>query len=128
MDEILKEFLKESFETVAGLEQELTSLESDPSNPEALTTAYRHVHTIKGACGFLGLGKLENLTATAETLLGRMQSGRIKPTAEVLPVLSDLAVSVRRILDSIEATGSEGDTEHDELLVRLEAIAQSCEE
>ena len=53
-EEIVKEFLVESHENLDQLDQDLITLEEDPTNPEMLSSIFRTFHTIKGTCGFLG--------------------------------------------------------------------------
>ncbi len=59
MDEIVKEFLVESYENLDTLDRGLVALERDAHNKETLGSIFRTVHTIKGSSGFLGFGKLE---------------------------------------------------------------------
>ena len=50
------EFLTETGEDLDQLDVELVRFEQDPNNAEMLNTIFRLVHTLKGTCGFLGLG------------------------------------------------------------------------
>ena len=49
-DELVKEFLVESHENLDQLDQDLVTLESDPTDPELLSRIFRTIHTIKGTC------------------------------------------------------------------------------
>ena len=53
MDEIVAEFLVESYENLDRLDRDFVELEKNPSK-EALGSIFRAIHTIKGTCGFLG--------------------------------------------------------------------------
>ena len=55
------EFLTETGEDLDQLDVELMRFEQDPNNAEMLNTIFRLVHTLKGTCGFLGLGRLAKL-------------------------------------------------------------------
>lgn len=59
MDDLLNEFLTETFESIEVVDLELVELEKDPNNKSVLDNIFRLVHTIKGTCGFLGLPRLE---------------------------------------------------------------------
>ena len=48
MDEIVREFLVESYENLDQLEQDMVSLESEPGSKELLSSIFRTIHTIKG--------------------------------------------------------------------------------
>lgn len=70
MDELLREFLTETSESLATLDVELVKLEQDPNAPDLIDNIFRLVHTIKGTCGFLGLPRLEAVAHSAENVLG----------------------------------------------------------
>src|SRR5271166_373801 len=69
MDDLIREFLLESYENLDRLDQEFVKLETEPGNLELLKSIFRTIHTIKGTCGFLGFSKLEALTHAGENLL-----------------------------------------------------------
>ena len=69
MDELLKEFLTETNESLDVVDVELVRFEQDPNNAKILDNIFRLVHTIKGTCGFLGLPRLETLAHAAESLM-----------------------------------------------------------
>lgn len=54
MDDLLREFLTETSESIGQLDVELVRLEQNPDDPELIGSIFRLVHTIKGTCGFLG--------------------------------------------------------------------------
>jgi two-component system, chemotaxis family, sensor kinase CheA len=60
MDEIVKEFLIESYENLDRLDRDLVALEKDPHGSETLASIFRTIHSIKGGSGFLAFGKLEH--------------------------------------------------------------------
>jgi two-component system, chemotaxis family, sensor kinase CheA len=76
MDDLLREFLTETAESLEAIYRELVRFEQEPNNSRILDNIFRLVHTIKGTCGFLGLPRLAALTHAAETLLGGFRSGR----------------------------------------------------
>ncbi|HVX63908.1 MAG TPA: Hpt domain-containing protein, partial [Pirellulales bacterium] len=52
MDQIVKEFLVESYENLDQLDRDLVRLEEDPHDGERLASIFRTIHTIKGTSGF----------------------------------------------------------------------------
>src|SRR5690606_40213841 len=78
MDDLLQEFLTETNEGIATLDQELVRLEQAPNDPKLLDNIFRIVHTIKGTCGFLGLPRLESVAHAAENMLGKFRDGEMK--------------------------------------------------
>jgi two-component system chemotaxis sensor kinase CheA len=126
-DELVKEFLVECHENLDQLDQDLVTLEADPTNPEMLSRIFRAVHTIKGSCGFLGYSKLEWVTHAGENLLSRMREGELQLSAEVTTALLSLVDAVRSILDSIESTASEGDADYEPLIATLTRLQEAGE-
>ena len=53
--EILQDFLIESFELIEQLDQDLVELESRPDDLELLNGIFRVAHTVKGASSFFKL-------------------------------------------------------------------------
>src|SRR5579863_8253319 len=75
MDELLRDFLTETGESLDLVDAQLVRFEQEPNNGGILGNIFRLVHTIKGTCGFLGLSRLETLTHAAETLMGKFRDG-----------------------------------------------------
>ena len=77
-EELLAEFLTESNENLASIEEQLLDLEADPGNAETVDSIFRVIHTVKGSCGFLGLKGLEKVAHSAENLLGKVRSTKFQ--------------------------------------------------
>ena len=75
MDDLLREFLTETNESLDVVDVELVHFEREPNNAKILDNIFRLVHTIKGTCGFLGLPRLEALAHAAENVMGRFRDG-----------------------------------------------------
>jgi two-component system chemotaxis sensor kinase CheA len=126
-DEIVREFLVESYENLDQLDQDLVALEWHPGSRELLSRVFRTIHTIKGTCGFLAFGRLESLTHAGESLLSELREGRRamdQPTTDVLLAMVD---TVRKILASIETCGLEGDIAVDAVIEAIGAVLQDPE-
>ncbi|NMF28986.1 chemotaxis protein CheA [Cellulosimicrobium aquatile] len=121
MDEIVHEFLVESYENLDQLDQDLVALESDPSSRALLSSIFRTVHTIKGTSGFLGFANLERVSHVGESLLSELRDGERamdQPTADVLLALVD---TLRAILAKVEA-GAGDDLDVDPMVARIVAV------
>ena len=81
MDDLLREFLIETNESLDVVDVELVRFEQEPNNAKILGNIFRLVHTIKGTCGFLGLPRLETLAHAAETLMGKFRDGSCRSPA-----------------------------------------------
>jgi two-component system, chemotaxis family, sensor kinase CheA len=122
MDEIVREFLVESYENLDQLDQDLVALEGSPGSRELLSRVFRTIHTIKGACGFLGFGRLESLTHVGESLLSELRDGRRVMDQLTTDVLLHMVDTVREILASIETSGGEGDIVVDGVIEQIRAV------
>ncbi|MGY4317494.1 chemotaxis protein histidine kinase CheA [Bradyrhizobium sp. JR3.5] len=103
MDDLLREFLTESSESLDTVDNQLVQFEQDPNNAKILDNIFRLVHTIKGTCGFLGLPRLEALAHAGETLMGKFRDGMPVKAEAVTLILSSID-RIKEILGGLEAT------------------------
>src|SRR6185436_18531446 len=101
MDNLLREFLTETNESLDRVDVELVRFEQEPNNGEILDNIFRLVHTIKGTCGFLNLPRLEALTHAAEALMERFRDG-MPVTAEAVSLVLATIDRVKVLLDELE--------------------------
>src|SRR3954466_833625 len=122
MDDLLREFLTETNESLDVVDVELVRFEQDPNNAKILDNIFRLVHTIKGTCGFLGLPRLEALAHAAETLMGKFRDGTSVPIAAVSLVLTTIG-RIKEILAALERSQSEPGGDDKDLIVDLEKMS-----
>jgi len=101
MDDLLREFVTETNESLDVVDVELVRFEQDPNNAKILDNIFRLVHTIKGTCGFLSLPRLEALAHAAETLMGKFRDGWPATHDAVTLVLATID-RIKEILESLE--------------------------
>src|ERR1700761_9078517 len=119
MDEIVKEFLVESYESLDRLDRDLVSLEKDPHEKETLASIFRTIHTVKGTSGFLGFTKLEAVAHVGENLLSKLRDGVITFNPELASALLTTVDAVRYMLGQIESTGDPGQRDYSDLIELL---------
>ncbi len=119
--ELLKEFVVESQEHLADVENQLLTLESqgDSMDVALVNTVFRAVHSIKGAAGFLGLDTLQGLAHREEEVLNKLRSQELRPTSLVINTLLKATDKLKCLLDAIE-TSNEQDVS--DLMHALEQI------
>lgn len=122
MDDLLREFISETAESLDVVDNQLVSFEREPNNAAILASIFRLVHTIKGTCGFLGLPRLEALTHAAETLMGRFRDGA-EPTAAAVTLILSTIDRVKMILDALEKTQGEPAGSDEDLIGALLRMA-----
>ena len=106
MDDLLREFLTETNESLDTVDNQLVRFEQDPNNAKILDNIFRLVHTIKGTCGFLGLPRLEALAHAAETLMGKFRDG-MPVTGEAVTLILTTIDRIKGILGELEANEAE---------------------
>src|ERR1700754_342242 len=125
MDDLLREFLTETSESVALLDVELVRLEREPNDPGLLSSIFRLVHTIKGTCGFLGLPRLESVAHAGENVLGKIRDGEIDVTNDTITIVLEALDRIRGLIEFLAANGKESEGEDSDLIARLNVFAQS---
>jgi len=122
MDDLLREFVTETNESLDVVDVELVRFEQDPNNAKILGNVFRLVHTIKGTCGFLGLPRLEVLAHAAETLMGKFRDGW-PATKEAVTLILATIDRIKQILESLEREQREPDGSDEDLITGLERMA-----
>jgi two-component system chemotaxis sensor kinase CheA len=123
--ETIREFLVESHENLSRLDQDLVELEKHPGDADLLGSIFRTVHTIKGACGFLAFSTLEEITHQAENVLSQLRDGKRNLTRALVPLILETVDATRKVLASIEASGTEGTLDFEDLTGRLRVVTES---
>ncbi|WP_341992244.1 chemotaxis protein CheW [Azorhizobium sp. AG788] len=125
MDDLLREFLTETNESLDVADVELVKFEQDPNNAQILNNIFRLVHTIKGTCGFIGLSRLAALAHAAETLMDRFREG-VPVTSEAVGLVLQTVDRIKELMAELEANnGTEPEGADHDLIEMLEALANS---
>src|SRR5688572_2971754 len=124
MDDLLREFLTETNESLDTVDIELVRFEQEPNNAKILDNIFRLVHTIKGTCGFLGLPRLEALAHAAETLMGKFRDG-MPVTGEAVTLILSTIDRLKEVLGGLEQNEAEPEGEDKDLIGELERMAMA---
>ncbi len=122
-EEILQDFLVESFELIEQLDQDLVELESTPEDLELLNRIFRVAHTVKGASSFLNFDVLTHLTHHMENILNMARHGDLKINAEIMDVVLESIDLMKALLVTIRDTGGDQGVEVAECVNRLDIAA-----
>lgn len=123
MDDLLREFLTETNESLDTVDNQLVRFEQDPNNAKILDNIFRLVHTIKGTCGFLGLPRLEALAHAAETLMGKFRDG-MPVTGEAVTLILSTIDRIKEILSQLEANEAEPEGSDPDLIDALHHMVE----
>lgn len=128
IEEIVREFLIESYENLDQLDQDLVALESDPGSTSLLGSVFRTIHTIKGTSGFLAFAKLEAVTHVGESLLVQLRDGQRGLDQRITDALLEMVDSVRALLAQIDAHGTENGVDTTDVVARIQAILDGSDD
>jgi len=124
MDDLLRDFLTETAESIAQVDVEMVKLEQNPNDPELLGSIFRLVHTVKGTCGFLGLPRLEKVAHAAENVLGKFRDGELQICPSAVSLILRSIDTIKGLLAVLEETETEAPGNDDELIEALDALAE----
>nr|MCU0983798.1 Hpt domain-containing protein [Acetobacteraceae bacterium] len=122
MDDLLKDFLTETAESIAELDTALIRLEQSPDDAQTLALIFRLVHTIKGTCGFLGLSRLEKVAHASENVLGKFRDGSMTVTTGSISVVLRSLDRIKAIVRDLEQHGAEVAGDDSDIIDKLNRI------
>ena len=124
MDDLLRDFLTETNESIAQLDVELVRLEQNPEDPDLIGSIFRLVHTVKGTCGFLGLPRLEKVAHAGENVLGKFRDRELQVTPHAVTLILKSIDRIKSLLSVLEETEAEAPGNDAELIAELDAMAE----
>ncbi len=101
--ELIGEFVIESKEHLSNIEEDFLEMERtcESLDPQLVDKVFRAIHSIKGAAGFLGLKKVNDLSHVMETILQMVRSGETKPVPKLVDALLSGVDSLNSMLEDI---------------------------
>ena len=120
--EILQDFLVESFELVEKLDEDLVELENDPEDLELLNGIFRVAHTVKGASSFLNFDVLTHLTHHMEDVLNKARHGDLVLTPDIMDVILESVDLMKALLETIRDTSADAGIDVAACVARLDKI------
>ncbi len=121
--EILQDFLVESFELVEKLDEDLVELESNPEDLELLNGIFRVAHTVKGASSFLNFDVLTHLTHHMEDVLNKARHGELVITPDIMDVILESVDLMKTLLEKIRDTSEDSGIDVSVCVARLDKVS-----
>jgi len=121
--EILQDFLVESFELVEKLDEDLVELENTPEDLELLNGIFRVAHTVKGASSFLNFDVLTHLTHHMEDVLNKARHGELIITPDIMDVVLESIDLMKTLLNTIRDTSADGGVDVAACVARLDKVS-----
>ena len=85
--EMKRQFHSEVAEHLDNFEKMLMALEKDATSSEAIHSAFRSVHSVKGTSDYIGIKDINTLSHELEDLMDQARSGSTSITEELLTLL-----------------------------------------
>ncbi len=119
---IIQEFVVESSEHLADIENQLLTIEAAGANIDVdlINTVFRGVHSIKGAAGFLALTSINELSHSLENVLNLMRERELVPTSATVDVMLRSADQLRNLIENVAESNN---IDVSEYVAALNAIA-----
>ena len=121
--EILQDFLVESFELVEKLDEDLVELETNPEDLELLNGIFRVAHTVKGASSFLNFDVLTHLTHHMEDVLNKARHGELILTPDIMDVVLESIDLMKELLYTIRDTSADAGIDVSECVAKLDKVS-----
>ena len=105
-DELLNEYLTESREHLATIENDLLGIEERGADIDEVLVnkVFRAAHSIKGGAGFMNLSIIQQLAHKVENVLDMVRSREMVPTPEVVSVLLRAFDRLRELINNPAAS------------------------
>ncbi|MGW8257841.1 MAG: chemotaxis protein CheA, partial [Thermoguttaceae bacterium] len=113
-DQLIAEFVVESREHLADIENQLLAIEAAGENIDVdlVNKVFRAVHSIKGAAGFFGFTTLGQLAHDSENVLNLIRNRQLVPDKANIDVLLRASDTLRNMLDKIDESNDVDILEH----------------
>lgn len=100
---LLQEFITESTGHLETAEQEMLTLEDDPSNKSSMDSLFRAFHTIKGVAGFLDLRQMQALAHITEFLLDKGRKGEVMLTGTPAELVLAAIDTMKALVSAVQS-------------------------
>ncbi len=124
-NQIIADFVIESREHLADIENQLLKIESDGENLDTalVNEVFRAVHSVKGASGFLGFSVLGRLAHELEGVLNLIRNNQLVPTSSHTDIMLRAADTLRGMVEDIENSNNADIAAHESELQSIVAEA-----
>lgn len=125
MSQYLEIFIEESNEHLQHMNEVLLELENNTDDLNLLNEIFRIAHTIKGMSGTMGYTRTANLTHEMENVLQLVRNREIPVTETIINILFECFDALEEYINTLTASGQEGDLDSSELILKLKELAKS---
>ncbi|WP_096189106.1 chemotaxis protein CheA [Evansella halocellulosilytica] len=105
-NQYLDMFIDESNEHLQAMNENLLSLEKNPSDTSIVNEVFRSAHTLKGMAATMGFEDLASLTHQMENVLDGIRNNQISATSELMDVVFESVDYLEEMVEDISNNGS----------------------
>lgn len=98
LEQLSSVFFDEANELLDNLEDQLLTLNDNPSDSETIAAVFRAMHTIKGSSAMFGFNDISNFTHEAESAMDQVRNGIIPVTSELIDLMLKARDHIRNLL------------------------------
>lgn len=128
VQELIKDFLEESFSLIENLENSLLELEKSPDDSKAINEVFRVAHTIKGGAGTVGFDEIQNFTHVMEDAFDLVRKGKLTISPDDVSLLLEGCDVLNKMLVEREKGGTWDGEDRVRILDGLNAMKKRGEE
>jgi two-component system chemotaxis sensor kinase CheA len=123
--QLIGTFFEEAREALTQIENGLLALDTAQGDRhEIVNDVFRAAHSIKGGAATFGLSAVAELAHGAETLLDKIRSGEVAPSAEITSLLLESVDALRSLVHKALTDPAAQDPAAEALRQRLEQMAK----
>ena len=115
-------FLDEAKEHIQSLNDNIMTLEEDPTNEDCINEIFRAAHSMKGMAGTMGYKRMQQLTHDMEDVFSDVRGGVLKVDSNMTDTLFQCLDAVQAYVDKITETQDEGTEDNANLIKALADI------
>lgn len=115
-------FLDEAKEHIQSLNDNIMTLEQDPTNEDCINEIFRAAHSMKGMAGTMGYKRMQQLTHDMEDVFSDVRAGSLKVDSNMTDTLFQCLDAVQAYVDKITETQDEGTEDNANLIKALADI------
>ncbi len=121
--ELLGDFVVEANEHLANIENQFLAIEemAPEVDVDLVNQVFRAIHSIKGAAGFMGLVKVNELGHNLENVLNMLRNRELTPDSAIVDVMLRAADRLKSMIGEIESSNDVDVSSH---VAELTAIAE----
>ncbi len=123
--EIFADFIVEAREHLETIEPNLLELEKCPDNLDLLNEIFRPMHSLKGASGFLGLNRINQLAHRCENILDEVRHAKMTMTSGIMDIILASTDALRQMLDFLESDNTDEGVPIESLVTEIDTLMEN---